>query len=1130
MSIPRSKQNIFYCNVESKNPDDLEEIVVRELLYFKRYLQKSIDSLDVERYGLEWEKDEYLYYNISTHFKINVKKPKLRLLLKLSESEFNPQIQIYYDNNKVLSYTFEKMTEIGVIVEIANKESVNQDTKLYYGIKPVKWEIAFSGFPEKIKHLSDKNNKIYNVLSQEDSSDHIRFELNREVPEGTGLYFENQRLEYEVITKVDPEKVTLYDDSGELEFNLHNRSKLSFSIHCRRKLQGKLRDQDDNRYTYKEDSRKDQDDGVWIVLNEPDNSHSSNNDEQSHLIDLFLDILSTSIDLEVWEKPDLKPGPQKKEGKIKVLKIESDEQRLFLEREPSVPTIYPPRNTYQLEMQKNAVVALMNYPAKAHRNLLKLFEPYGYVEWGHPKGDIAGNSFEWEFLTDINRDGTREQRNFVTKALCTPDFGILEGPPGSGKTTAISELIYQLLLQKKRVLLCASTHVAIDNVLEKMEEKFPGEKGLLENGIVPLRIGRESQVSEQITKYQIENRLSELETRIAGEPFFEALEGSKKKETLEEWVIHSSNIVCGTTIGILQYPHFKKLRRDYVKPEFDYLIIDEASKTTFQEFLVPAIYARKWILVGDIRQLSPTVDSLNVRMNLNGLLGNEALERALLLFMKLVFERSKNGRIPSPRFVYVDSNDVIHSIASTFPKKMAELNEKRKNSHSSSPKIMVVTDRTEKVDEDNFKIISSYELETYYPEFFDSDLIFVEKSIYESMKSFFPETHIHITPNVPDSDDLMVDFRHCSWFEWIKKRTRKDLYEYSLPKGNHTSEISEIKGDIVQAIGKSWANELAWRRKRVYELEMSIGSSKGEGSPGYYKASMHALLPPDSKEHREIWNQMEQISRVAFHSVLTSIQEGVTQYTRSEDAKTVMSHGFPKGVKEERYEKLSYQHRMHPEISKIPRELFYRGEALNDTKSIREGGRSWGSIPYQRYEHRFYWKDVPKSNCYNNVNENEIKVIFEELEAFLKWLEESNYGDRGSPSTWDVMIISFYEAQRKRIRDWIKKRYPKGNERKQTRFIVRGVRVCNYTVDKVQGREADIVFLSMVQNRRVGFMDCPNRLNVAVTRAKYQLVIVGDRQYFLNQKNSPELESIAKRSSPYLNGGDNQKYQRIYKR
>ena len=35
------------------------------------------------------------------------------------------------------------------------------------------------------------------------------------------------------------------------------------------------------------------------------------------------------------------------------------------------------------------------------------------------------------------------------------------------------------------------------------------------------------------------------------------------------------------------------------------LIIDEASKTTFTEFLIPAIFCKKWVLVGDVAQLPP---------------------------------------------------------------------------------------------------------------------------------------------------------------------------------------------------------------------------------------------------------------------------------------------------------------------------------------------------------------------------------------------------------------------------------------------------------------------------------------------------------------------------------------------
>jgi len=55
--------------------------------------------------------------------------------------------------------------------------------------------------------------------------------------------------------------------------------------------------------------------------------------------------------------------------------------------------------------------------------------------------------------------------------MSTPNFMFLEGPPGSGKTTAISELIYQLLIRNKRVLLVASTHVAVDNDLVFLQIK-----------------------------------------------------------------------------------------------------------------------------------------------------------------------------------------------------------------------------------------------------------------------------------------------------------------------------------------------------------------------------------------------------------------------------------------------------------------------------------------------------------------------------------------------------------------------------------------------------------------------------------------------------------------------------------
>jgi len=49
-----------------------------------------------------------------------------------------------------------------------------------------------------------------------------------------------------------------------------------------------------------------------------------------------------------------------------------------------------------------------------------------------------------------------------------------------------------------------------------------------------------------------------------------------------------------------------------------------------------------------------------------------------------------------------------------------------------------------------------------------------------------------------------------------------------------------------------------------------------------------------------------------------------------------------------------------------------------------------------------------------------------------------------------------------------------------------------------------LVFLSFVRTRGIGFLDNPNRLNVALTRAKYQLVLVGYLENF-KRKKSPEI-------------------------
>lgn len=86
------------------------------------------------------------------------------------------------------------------------------------------------------------------------------------------------------------------------------------------------------------------------------------------------------------------------------------------------------------------------------------------------------------------------QQRAVRAALDSPDFSLIQGPPGTGKTTVILELVTQLFKRirgsaKPKVLMVAPTHIAVDNLLERLvTPRRTGEMSIADRyGIVPVR-------------------------------------------------------------------------------------------------------------------------------------------------------------------------------------------------------------------------------------------------------------------------------------------------------------------------------------------------------------------------------------------------------------------------------------------------------------------------------------------------------------------------------------------------------------------------------------------------------------------------------------------------------------------
>lgn len=106
-------------------------------------------------------------------------------------------------------------------------------------------------------------------------------------------------------------------------------------------------------------------------------------------------------------------------------------------------------------------------------------------------------------LTLTDDDFDEEKASILAKAVGVQDVLAIEGPPGTGKTKLITEIVVQWLRRnpEHRILLSSQTHIALDNVLERVAE--------LDSSVQMIRIGRsdEAKISDQSKKLLLERRV-----------------------------------------------------------------------------------------------------------------------------------------------------------------------------------------------------------------------------------------------------------------------------------------------------------------------------------------------------------------------------------------------------------------------------------------------------------------------------------------------------------------------------------------------------------------------------------------------------------------------------------------------
>jgi len=734
---------------------------------------------------------------------------------------------------------------------------------------------------------------------------------------------------------------------------------------------------------------------------------------------------------------------------------------------------------------------------------------------------IKREDIEWS-----NNHLDKYQKEAVYKAINANSIFLLQGPPGTGKTQTITEMVYQFNKMGKKVLLSSQTHVAIDNVIERLPSELD---------VLPIRLINSERKSKSNTNY--------LPDKIV-DNFYEKMK--KKYLNKEEMFKEYSKEVESS---FKQYSEISELVNKYGKVRDSVKVLKEEKnklKVEINELdnKINVCFSKLKDLKNNLKFINEFkknnyefreyfsfyIDSSNIS-DLDKLVSKYKAERFnnfkdYLEYFNVYFKDNSEfiedyKKMINKNISYF--NDLYNELKNSLNVFELDLNnykEKRSNISIKVNEIDKELISKEKNKEKDFRLIDDY-----FDEYFNNKIALNKRplsdeeclkvikeyidnekekfDVSESKYKHYKEIYDSVIGYVSENKDELLEQDRIKYSKYLLNNNA-NVYSITC---NANSRYLEEKNEYLKKLGLGNIDLKNIDFDVVIIDEVSKANSIELLIPILYGKSVilvgdHRQLPPLFKYKERMFSDDDK--------ELLKKYEALVENSLFKD--------LFKKARRNKY-MLVNQYRSHEQIMNVVN-IFYddklrlgnlkeQNEAKKHYLNVNSNGFSlfeenihtyWFNSHYDKNRNVSYEKKKKRGSIVSTsfYNEEEIYLTKEILKTLDKGYKDLiNKGIVKEASS--VGVISLYGDQVSELKKEVSKmKFDSLNFNKNKIS----------TVDEFQGKEEDIIIVNFVRNNPLfeagDFVKKFERINVALSRARKMLIIVGSKPFFTSLKVSME--------------------------